>query len=112
MSITYSNYVNSPVPNTTMQEILRDGKLYKYELVPLPEYLLHDKASDVYLEDVEICNEETHKIEIVNKTILGFKSGSTSCMANYDFVANPREFYTILREDAPEDAVIFGGGNE
>lgn len=112
MAITYGNYVNSPIPNTTMQEVLRDGALYKYELVPSSGYVLHDKSSDTYLENVEIYNEETGEFEVITKTILGFVSGSTSCAANYDFTANPREFYTILREDAPEDAVIFGGVNK
>lgn len=110
MAITRGNYVNSPIPNTTMQEVLRDGLLYMYELSPVSGYLIHDKSSDTVLEDVEMYNEETGEFEIVNKTLLGFIGGTTSCLANYDFTTNPREFYTILREDAPPDAVIFGGG--
>ena len=106
MAITRGNYINSPIQNTTMQEILRDDVLYMYELVPLSGYVLHDKSSDTYLENVEIYNEETGEFETITKTILGFVSGTTSCIANYDFTANPREFYAVLREDAPKDAEI------
>lgn len=106
MAITYGNYVNSPIPNTTMQEVLRDGALYKYELVPLSGYVLHDKSSDTHLENAEIYNEETGEFEIVTKTILGFISGSTSCTASYDFTSNPREFYAISELKTPDGAEI------
>lgn len=112
MAVIEGNYVTSHIPNTTMKELLKDGELYKYRIFPVEGYILHDKENDTVLEGVEIMNKETGEIEIVNKTILGFVSGSTSCGLNYDFVANHREFYTILREDAPADAVIFGGGGD
>ena len=106
MAITRGNYINSPIQNTTMQEILRDGVLYMYELVPLSGYVLHDKSSDAYLENVEIYNEETGEFGIVTKIILGFVRGTTSCTASYDFTANPREFYTISEIETPEGAEI------
>lgn len=108
MEVIEGNYVTSPIANTTMREILRDGELYMYELSPISGYLLHNKEIDTVLEGIEILNEETGEVEIVNKTLLGFVSGSLRCMANYDFTVNPNEFYTILREDAPSDAIIFG----
>ena len=110
MAVIEGDFVSCPISNATMKELLRDGELDGYRIYPDNGYVLHDKDADMYLENVEIYNEETGEFEIVTKTILGFKSGSASCLATYDFVSNPREFYTILREDAPADAVIFGGG--
>lgn len=106
--ITYEDVVPSLIENTSIQKGFVDGVHRTYIITPNGGYILHDKENDVVLENVEIYNEDTGEFEIVNKTILGFVSGNTSCSAGYDFTANPREFYTILRTDVPEDAVIFG----
>lgn len=106
-TITDGNRITSPIPNTIMLEKLRDGNLYAYEISVVNGYLLHDKTKDTCFENVEIYNEETGLFETVNKTVLGFVSGSLTCESNYNFTENPRELYTILGANAPEDAIIF-----
>lgn len=97
MAITNGNYLNpSLIENTTMLEKLRDGVLYAYAITPADGYVLHDKGLDAY------DGGYTEEGEPIGNLILGYTTGTTTCAASYDFVANPREFYADQ---------IFGGGN-
>ena len=52
--------------------------------------------------------------EVINKEVLvlGFRTVTTTTVtASYDFTANPREFYVILKDELPEGAVIYSGDN-
>ena len=95
------NYVTSPIENTTLRELLRDGVLDGWKIKAVDGYVLHDKGRDWPDEDPE-TGEETIK--------LGFTRGVATCGENYDFVANPREFYALPESDVPADQ-IFGTGN-
>ena len=99
MAVTDGNYVQSPIENTTMLEKLRDGILYMYALRATHGYVLHDKNADWTNVD-PFTMEETY--------MLGYKRGTATCLATYDFVANPREFYTVPENSVPADQ-IFGG---
>ena len=97
--ITYEDVNPTLIPNTTMTKLLRDGVHQVYRIYPIDGYVLHDNKND-YPEYDSVTGEET--------IVLGYVSGSTSCAANYDFVANPREFYTVPADSVPADQ-IFGG---
>ena len=92
--ITYEEVIPSIIPNTTMVKGLVDGVHRNYQINPVPGYVLHDKEGDW-------VNPET------NETVLSFYIGTCSCGANYDFVANPREFYAVPANGIPEGQ-IFG----
>jgi hypothetical protein len=60
-TITNGNYVNSPIPNATMLEKLRDGSLYAYSIEAVDGYVLHDSR----------IGEEEFDYEDLSKLILG-----------------------------------------
>lgn len=101
MTITYEDVTPTLIPNTTMQKGVVDGVHRNYIIRPVDGYVLHDKGRDWTVED-----EETGE-EIV---VRGYTSGQASCGANYDFTANPREFWAELESDVPADQ-IFSGSN-
>ena len=70
MEIIYGDYVESFIPNATMQEVLRDGVLYNYSIQAVEGYVLHDKRID----DVE-----------TDKVLARFKEGSTTVRSDYNF---------------------------
>lgn len=80
--------VNPVVENTTMQKYIDDNTKEDrtYWIKPNEGYKLHDKVLDS--EDIDPDTGES-----VN--VLGFNTGISTCSANYDFTANPREFYTV-----------------
>ena len=96
--ITDDNYVNSPIANTTMLEKLRDGVVYAYALKAVEGYVLHDSRGCW----TEI--DETTGGEVIKHAFYG---GTCTCIASYDFTANPYEFYAILENEVPTDQ-IFG----
>lgn len=96
------NVIPSLVENTTMQIRVVDGVPRSYWITPVPGYVLHDNGRDWTDEDPE-TGEEIVK--------LGFTRGTATCGANYDFTANPREFYAALESEVPADQ-IFGGSND
>ena len=91
MTITYEDLNPSFVENTTMQKVFRDGVHRTYYITPLEGYFLHDKTMD----DEELDPETMMP---TGNILLGYRTATASCAANYDFVANPREFYTSLAE--------------
>jgi hypothetical protein len=102
MAITYENVIPTLIENTTMQMRRSDGVATNYTITPVSGFVLHDKGRDWPDEDPE-TGEETIK--------LGFTRGTATCGANYDFTANPREFYAVPENEVPADQ-IFGGGND
>jgi hypothetical protein len=99
---TYEDVVPTLIPNTTMQKAFMDGVHRVYYIKAVDGYVLHDKA-----RDWDHTDDDGNIIE----TFQGFTTARTSCAANYDFVANPREFFAVPREEVPEDQ-IFGVDND
>lgn len=96
--ITYEDVNPTLIENTTMRGVLRDGELRSYSITPNAGYVLHDNARDEIWYD-EDTMEET--------LLLGYTRGMATCLANYDFDENPREFYAVLETEVPADQ-IFG----
>lgn len=93
--------INPPlIENTSMLKGFVDGVHKGYEITPNTGYVLHDKRYDDPIFD-DNTGEETGDI------ILGFRTSTASCSADYDFVENPYEFYAVLATEVPEDR-IFG----
>ena len=101
MAVVTREDVTPIYANTTMQKVYVDGVHQQYAITPVDGYVLHDQKRDWY--DIDPETEE----EIL---MLGYTTGTASCAVNYDFVANPREFYAVLASSVPADQ-IFGGGN-
>jgi hypothetical protein len=110
--VTNGNYLNpSPIENATVLEKLIDGVLKGYFIQPIEGYVLHDKNYDNDIIE-EGTDENGNPIDIVVGVELGYRTSTTNVAANYDFVANPREFYTVLRSEVPEDNIYGGGDND
>lgn len=101
MAYTYEDVIPSLIENTTMYKKLRDGVHTTYAITAVDGYVLHDKGRD-WTEINPETGEEVLK--------LGYTTGTATCAANYDFTANPREFYAVLENAVPADQ-IFGGNN-
>lgn len=101
MAYVYEDVNPSLIENTTMKRVLQDGVNRGYRISPVSGYVLHDKNAD-WTDVNPDTMEETY--------MLGYKRGTVTCGATYDFTANPREFYAVLETDVPADQ-IFGGGN-
>ena len=95
---TYEDVIPALIENTVMQKRLRNGTHIQYTITAAEGYVLHDKSLDFTMPETE---DEIH---------LGYTMGTCSCAAAYDFTANPREFYAVLRTSVGEDQ-IFGGGD-
>lgn len=92
---------NTFIPNTTMKKFINSaGNHTQYVITPNENYVLHDKDLDV-----EEINPET--FEPTGNIILGFYEGDTSVRYDYDFTANPREFYAVLITEVPENSEVF-----
>ena len=89
MKIEYKNIIPSPIENTTIKLMTADGYERGYTIKANTGYKLHDTACDCYF-DIDGNELET--------PIKGF-CNSASCGKNYDFTANPREFYTISKDN-------------
>lgn len=99
--VTYEDVIPSLIANTTMRKLLSDGVHRVYYITPVDGYVLHDNAVDWTDIDPETGEEIT---------ITSYYTGTCSCGANYDFTANPREFYAVPADSVPADQ-IFGGVN-
>lgn len=93
----------TPIENATAVKRLSDGVHKTYRITPNEGYVLHDNMLDEEVVDPE-SGEPTGEV------ILRYYEGTRSVAASYDFVANPREFYAVLRTTVPEDNIC-GGGN-
>lgn len=99
--IIYEDVTPTLIANTTTQVRKRDGVATTYHITPISGYVLHDKESDYMGLDPETGEDVL---------VLGFNRGTCSCAANYDFAANPREFYAIPESEVPDpENQIFGG---
>ena len=102
MAFTYEQLEQSLIDNTVMEKVFNNGVHLVYRITPIAGYVLHDKGRD-FTEIDPITSEEVIR--------LGYTSTSTSCPANYDFEANPREFYAVLASDVPADQIFAVGGD-
>ena len=111
MAIVIHEDVTPPIiANTIMQKRFIDGVFKQYTIKAVDGYVLHDNTLDYQSTDPE--TGEPLFDENGNELItLGYATGTKTCAASYDFVANPREFYTVPENTVPADQ-IFGGGNE
>ena len=126
MAIGYGEYITSPVPNTTLREVLMNGNLYVYHIQAESGYFLHDKDLDIY--DYDEDGNQTGLIET------WLTCGTTSVRLDYDFTTTTqgtytytdengmeitipvtmigeREFYTVPSNMVPYDQILGGGGN-
>lgn len=101
MAYTYRDVNPTLIENTTMRLRLNNDVPMSYWITPNEGYVLHDKGLDNWYDNDG--NE-------LDAPVLGFRRTTATCGANYDFVANTREFYTVLESEVPADQ-IFGGGN-
>lgn len=88
--ITYESVTPTLIDNTTMQLNFKDGVPTSYYIIPNEGYMLHDKVRDTVEYDEETMRE-------TGNVILGYARKIVSCSADYDFTANPREFYAVLK---------------
>lgn len=93
--VTYEEIIPSPIENTTAIKVLADGTHRTTRITPNEGYVLHDKDLDE-----EVIDPDTY--ELTGDIKLGFYSGTRSVRYDYDFVANPREFYAVLESEMPE----------
>ena len=103
-TITYEAIIPPMIENTNMRKMLADGVHITTRIAPVEGYVLHDNGLDYPAIDEETGMPST-------EMVLGYKEGEVSVAANYDFVANPRELYTVLRSSVPENQIFGGGGN-
>lgn len=94
MEIGYGEYVTSPVPNTTLREVLNNGNLYLYHIKAESGYLLHDKDLDAPELD-DMCMETGNMIP-------WFTGGETSVRLDYDFTPTTQGTYTYTDENGME----------
>lgn len=102
-TITYETVTPSPVENAVVKKGLVDGVHKQYEVQAISGYVLHDRELDFSPGIDDTTGEMLPDIE-------GFTPGLVSCRYDYDFTANPREFYAVPANSVPADQ-IFGGGN-
>ena len=87
--------------NTNMIRVIGDnGIATNYRIEPIKGYVLHDKIMD--------DNEYDDEGNVIRLIALGYRRSEASVTINYDFETNPREFYTVLETEVPENQ-IFGG---
>lgn len=92
--------------NTTMNAYYNSSNVLRsYFIAPVEGYVLHDTRYDLPAFDDE--GNETGEII---KGYLPYPS-SVTVMANYDFVANPREIYAVPVDSVPADQIFNNGGN-
>lgn len=95
MAIIYEVMTTSLIPNTVMWEGKDGDVLKRYRIQAADGYVLHDKNRD-YTDENGVLK-------------LGYTTALASMAPNYDFTANPREFYAVPVGDVPADQ-IFGVG--
>jgi hypothetical protein len=103
MAMSYEEIIPTPIENARVRKILDNGVHKGYYINANEGYVLHDNTLDEIIYD-DFTGEPTGEV------IRGFSEGTKSCGANYDWEANPREFYAVLRTEVPENQ-IFGGNN-
>lgn len=104
MAFTYEDVNPTLIENTTMRKRLRDGVDYQYLITANSGYVLHDTNRDYELFD-EIGDPvlDENGEQIIKQ---GFTRATATCAANYDFTANPREFFAVLESEVPADQIF------
>lgn len=95
--MAYGNYVISPVPNTTLQELLINGVLKGYEIKAESGYMLHDRDLDFYEYD-----------DYGNQTVLletWFTGGGTSVRLDYDYTTTTQGEHKYTDENGIEKII-------
>ena len=95
--IIHEPVIPSPIENATVTKGIVNGVHRNYRITPNEGYVLHDKGLDANVLDED--GNETGEIE------LGYRTSTASCPANYDFEANPNEYYTVLASTVPENQI-------
>lgn len=106
MPVTYEAVIPAPIENTTVKKAFLNGVATVYYISANDGYVLHDNVLDVY-EEFDATTGEP-----IGEPVLGYSEGTKSCGINYDWDANPREFYAVLRSSVPENQIFSGGGND
>lgn len=88
----------SPIKNTTVQEILKDGVLYTYRVAPNEGYILHYKTLDQEAID-NITTEPTGDITP------GFLNEMCTVKSDYDFNNTEKGTYTYTDENGEEKTI-------
>lgn len=109
MAYTYEDVIPPIIENTIMQKRLLNGTHRSYTIKAIDGYVLHDNTLDYQSSD-PITGEPLFDEDGNPLITLGYATGTKTCAASYDFVANPREFYAVLENSVPADS-IFGGGD-
>ncbi len=87
MAVITKEDVTPIYANTKMQKVCADGAHKQYYIKAVEGYVLHDNRLD-FKELNPDTMEETTKLDYTN--------GIVSCRSDYDFTANPFEFYAVL----------------
>lgn len=98
MAYTYEDLIPTLIPNTTMQKRLLNGVLRSYLITANEGYVLHDSEYDIYPEYDEQGNG-------IGEAVLGYTQMTRTCGYNYDFIANPRQFYAVPENTVPADDI-------
>ena len=91
--IVYKDISPAPIENTVMTAVHRDGVHMVTRIIPMPGFVLRDKAGD--WEDPE-----------TREKFQAYYTGTCSCGADYDFQENPRQFYAVKKETVPETQIF------
>ena len=91
--IVYKDISPAPIENTVMTAVHRDGVHMVTRIIPMPGFVLHDKAGDWEEPDTR-------------KKVEAYYTGSCSCGAQYDFGENPRQFYAVKAETVPQGQIF------
>lgn len=89
MTYTYEDVKSTLIEHTTMQKMVADGVHTLYKITPDQGFVLHDASFDTWID--EDGNE-------LKEPILGYRTTSATCTADYDFKENPRKFYAVPKE--------------
>ena len=94
---TYEDVIPPIVENTIMRKMYMDGVFRVYTIAPAEGYVLHDSTYDYP--------------DIDGNLVIGYRRSEGTCAANYDFDANPREFYAVPENEVPGDQIFENGGS-
>ena len=99
---SYEEIVNPTlIENTTIKILYLNDAAKAYKITANDGYVLHDNVLDTVVFD-DVTREPTGEV------VLGYSAGTKSCGINYDWDANPREFYAVLRSTVPENQIFSG----
>ena len=87
------------IENATMTILYLDNVAKAYKIKANDGYVLHDNVLDTVVFD-EVTREP------IEEVVLGYSAGTKSCDINYDWDANPREFYAVLKSTVPENQIF------